>query len=56
MRTAIAATAIIAALGIAGTGDYQEAVRSHQKYCNMVAQGAWPDFKPETQCDTESGK
>ena len=53
---AIAATILVVGLvGTAGNEDYEEAKRSKELYCKMVAEGTWPDFNPETQCDTESG-
>ena len=36
---------VFAALGFAGTKDYQDAERQHEVYCSMVEQNAWPDFK-----------
>ena len=29
----------------ASESDYQEAVRSHRVYCEMVKDGVWPDYK-----------
>ena len=56
MKKAVVIAAVILAFGIAGAGDYEEAKRSNELYCQMVAEGTWPDFNPETQCDMESGK
>lgn len=33
------------AIALGGNADYQEAQREHHRYCQMVARGAWPDFK-----------
>ena len=53
---AIAATILVVGLvGTAGNEDYEEAKRSKELYCKMVAEGTWPDFNPETNCDKDSG-
>ena len=53
---AIAATILVVGLvGTAGNEDYEEAKRSKEFYCKMVAEGTWPDFNPETNCDKDSG-
>jgi hypothetical protein len=33
-----------------GDGDYVEAVKGHEVYCENVASGAWPDYK-EADCE-----
>ena len=55
MNKAIAIAATILVLGLVGTADYEEEQASNELYCKMVAEGTWPNFNPETQCDTESG-
>jgi hypothetical protein len=55
LNKAIAIAATILVLGLVGTADYEEEKRSNEFYCKMVAEGTWPNFNPETQCDTESG-
>lgn len=41
---------ILAALGIVGHYDYEDSVAQDQHYCDMVREGAWPNFKPEVNC------
>ena len=36
---------IVLAYGYMGDGDYAEAVKAHEVYCENVARGAWPDYK-----------
>jgi hypothetical protein len=38
------------AYGYMGDGDYVEAVKGHEAYCENVASGAWPDYK-EADCE-----
>lgn len=40
----IAALFFIAAILLAGTWDYEEEVREQTVYCQMVGDGAWPDY------------
>lgn len=42
---ALAVVAIIAALGIAGNGDLEEAQRAESEYCANVETEAWPDYR-----------
>ena len=42
---ALAVVAIIAALGIAGNGDLEEAERAQAEYCANVETGSWPDYR-----------
>ena len=42
---ALAVVAIIAALGIAGEGDLEEAQRAESEYCTNVEAEAWPDYR-----------
>ena len=35
----------ITALGLAGEQDYQDAQTQQERYCELVAAGAWPDFR-----------
>jgi hypothetical protein len=45
LTAAVGLVAILAALGVAGEGDYQEAVRQEQEYQKMVCTGVWPNYK-----------
>jgi len=35
----------VLALGLVGQGDYEEAIRAHDHYCEMVNEGRWPNYK-----------
>ena len=41
---------IALAFGMAGKSDYNEEMAQNVRYCDNVASGAWPNFKPETEC------
>ena len=42
----LAAVAVFTlAYGYMGDGDYAEAVKAHEVYCENVAKGSWPDYK-----------
>jgi sulfite exporter TauE/SafE len=44
---------VLLALGIAGTGDYQEAQDQAEFYDEMVCKGLWGDYKGrKPSCDT----
>lgn len=45
-----AVAAIALGYNYMGNGDYAEAVKGHQVYCDNVASGAWPDYK-EANCE-----
>lgn len=38
------------ALGILGRGDFEDARRAEQLYCDHVATGVWPPYDPTIQC------
>lgn len=40
-----AVTIIVLAYGYVGNGDYAEALKAHEVYCENVSRGAWPDYK-----------
>ncbi len=47
----LAAIAIVTlAYGYMGDGDYVEAVRAQEFYCDNVASGAWPNYN-EVDCN-----
>lgn len=56
MNKAILIAAIILVIGLVGQSDYEAELAAERHYCNMVEQGHWPDFNPQTNCDTERGK
>lgn len=45
-----AVTIIVLAYGYVGNGDYAEALKAHDVYCDNVARGAWPNYN-EADCD-----
>ena len=50
MRYILALAAIVAAFGFAGSMDLQDAQGQQDRYCEYVADGTWPDYKPEINC------
>lgn len=55
MKKAILIAAIILTFGLVGQSDYEAELAAERHYCNMVEEGTWPDFNPETNCDMERG-
>jgi hypothetical protein len=47
MRILLALAALVAALGLAGTSDFEEA----QQQQEFVADGTWPPYNPDIQCN-----
>jgi len=45
IAAAVGGVAILAAFGVVGEGDYQEAVRQEKEYQQMVCSGVWPNYK-----------
>lgn len=45
MRALIAVAVIAIGMCIVGTDDYAAAQHDAEHYCEMVADGIWPDFK-----------
>jgi|TARA_B110001454_G_scaffold211591_1_gene227454 hypothetical protein len=56
MRHLLALALIVAGLGAAGKADIQEAQRHASQYCLFVAQGTWPDYDDEINCESSSIK
>lgn len=50
MKTIYIIAILMAALGIVGAIDYEDAVREEQHYCDMVKSGAWPAYRKEVNC------
>ena len=50
MRILLALAALVAALGLAGTSDFEEA-QQQDRYCEFVADGTWPPYNPDIQCN-----
>jgi hypothetical protein len=55
MKKAILIAAIILVIGLVGQSDYEAELAAERHYCNMVEEGTWPAFNPETNCDMERG-
>lgn len=51
MRILLAMAAIVAALGLAGTSDFEEAQKQQDRYCEFVADGTWPAYNPDINCE-----
>ena len=48
----LAAIVLVAAIGLAGRWDMQEAQRQAEQYRDMVCAGAWPDYdNREPECN-----
>lgn len=50
LKVASVLALIFGAYGLMGTLDYEEELRQEQHYCQMVRDGAWPNYKPEINC------
>jgi hypothetical protein len=50
LKTIYIIAILMAALGIVGAIDYEEALNDELHYCEMVKSGAWPAYKPEVDC------
>ena len=55
-RKAILIATVVLIVGLVGKADYEDELKAQEHYCNMVEEGTWPDFNPETNCDMEYGK
>lgn len=53
MRILLTLAALVAALGLAGTSDLEEAQRHADQYCQFVADGTWPAYNSEIDCNKE---
>tara|TARA_B110000879_G_scaffold134992_1_gene176623 strand:- start:485 stop:694 length:210 start_codon:yes stop_codon:yes gene_type:complete len=42
--------AFIAGLGMVGRADMNDEIAEAVFYCDMVADGHWPNYNPETDC------
>lgn len=50
MKTIYIIAIMLAALGVAGALDYEEALREEQHYCEMVKAKAWPAYRADIEC------
>ena len=53
MKNILALAAIVAAFGFAGSMDLEDAQGQQDRYCEYVADGTWPDYKPEINCSKQ---
>tara|TARA_R110000868_G_scaffold259066_1_gene516798 strand:+ start:985 stop:1146 length:162 start_codon:yes stop_codon:yes gene_type:complete len=53
MRHLLALALIVVGLGAAGKADIQEAQRHASQYCLFVADGTWPAYNSEIDCNKE---
>jgi len=53
MKNILALAAIVAAFGFAGSMDLEDAQGQQDRYCEFVADGTWPDYKPEINCSKQ---
>ena len=44
-----ALTLVFGALGIVGAMDVAEQESQHEHYCDMIQDGAWPDYKQQKE-------
>lgn len=45
LLTGIGIIIAVVLFGIVGRMDYEDELKSQAHYCEMVSEGAWPDFK-----------
>ena len=53
MKT-LALVGLIVALGLVGTADLEDAQRDEALYCLFVADGTWPAYNSEIDCESSS--
>lgn len=55
LKTIGALLFLILAFGIAGSGDFEEAQRQEEQYCQNVHSGHWPDYRGDYRvaCTTD---
>ena len=51
MKALLATAALVAALGLVGNADLEEAQRHADQYCQFVADGTWPPYNPDINCE-----
>lgn len=51
MKILLTLAALVAALGLAGTSDFEEAQQQQDRYCEFVADGTWPPYNPDINCE-----
>ena len=42
---------LVVAFGLAGNADKEEAERHAEQYCEFVADGTWPPYNPDINCE-----
>jgi hypothetical protein len=51
VKALLATAALVAALGLVGNADLEEAQRHADQYCQFVADGTWPPYNPDINCE-----
>ena len=52
MKT-LALVGLLVVLGLVGTADLEDAQRDEALYCEFVADGTWPAYNPEINCNKD---
>tara|TARA_R110000803_G_scaffold21423_1_gene53981 strand:- start:12 stop:254 length:243 start_codon:yes stop_codon:yes gene_type:complete len=50
---ALALVGLLVVLGLVGTADLEDAQRDEALYCEFVADGTWPAYNSEIDCNKE---
>jgi hypothetical protein len=50
MKT-LALVGLLVVLGLVGTADLEDAQRQADQYCQFVADGTWPPYNPDINCE-----
>jgi hypothetical protein len=51
----IAIALFVGCIGAVGRMDFDDHIAQQEHYCKMVAEGVWPAYNQNINCDTESG-
>lgn len=44
---------LLLVVSLAGCSDYEEEVKQHERYCEMVKLKLWGAYNPDIKCDEE---
>lgn len=53
VRNTVVLLALLALVATLGEMDYQDAKLAERHYCEQVARGAWPAYRPEITCPVQ---
>lgn len=45
MKTTVVLLALLGLFGLAGAMDYEDQQAEQERYCEMVREGLWPDYR-----------